>query len=86
MLPVPSDNAPIYISGPCPSMDGVHISGTDVLQLVTSPSTVLFNIIDDDIAFEAPEIYSLTLLPTDPTVIVQERMTNIIITNDTDSM
>ena len=67
-------------------MDGLHISGTDVLQLVISPSTVLFNIIDDDIAFEAPEIYSLTLLPTDPTVIVQERMTNIIIINDTDSM
>ena len=67
-------------------MNGVHTSGTDVLHLVTSPGNVSFNIIDDAVALEAPEMYSLTLLPIDSSVMVRESVTNIVITNNIDSM
>ena len=73
-------------SGPNRSMADVRISGTDVSELITSPATVNFDINDDEVSIEVDEIYSLTLHPNDTAVIVMERMTSIIITDDVDSM
>ena len=67
-------------------MEGVAISGTPVDQNVTAPSTVRFNITDDAVAVELDEEYPLTIDPYDPAVIVVERMSDIIITDDVDSM
>ena len=72
-------------SGPDLNMAGVRISGTHVSQLVTSPATVMFDITDDAVAVEVDEKYFLTLIPTDPSVIVQEPMTKITITDNVDS-
>ena len=67
-------------------MDGVRISGSLVDETVISPSMVMFNITDDAVAVELDEMYPLNLQPSDPAVVVMERMTNIIITDDIDSM
>ena len=67
-------------------MEGVRISGSRVDEMVISPDTVMFNITDDDAAVELDEMYPLNLQPSDPAVVVMERMTNIIITDDIDSM
>ena len=73
-------------SGPDPNMADVRISGTVVTELITGPATVTFDINDDEVSVEVDETYPLTLLPNDTAVIVMQRMTSIIITDDVDSM
>ena len=76
----------IYASGPDTTMDGVHISGTDVNTTVTLPATITFNITDDDISLEANETYSLTVTTSDSSVVIEEPTTTIIITDDVDGI
>ena len=66
-------------------MDYVEISGTPVDQNVTAPSTVRFTINDDAVTLERDEEYPLTIAPYDRAVIVTQRMTDIIITDNVDS-
>lgn len=80
----------MYSAGPNTNVAGVRFSGTKVDAVVTVPArgpvTVTFNITDDMVSGEADEIYSLAMIPTDPTVVIQQRFTTIIITDDVDSM
>lgn len=75
---------------PDPNLEDVRISGTEVDVTVTipavGPATVTFNIMDDMATGEANETYNLAMIPTDTTVFVQRRFTNITITDDVDSM
>ena len=64
----------------------MRLSGTDVNQMVTSlPATVTFNITDDAVSVEVNETYPLTLMVADTTVLIEELMTTIVITDDVDS-
>jgi hypothetical protein len=76
----------VVVGGPDPNMADVRISGTVVTELITGPATVTFDINDDEVSVEVDETYPLTLLPNDTAVIVMERMTSIIITDDVDRM
>ena len=63
----------------------VITSGTDVDETFTSfPASVSFSISDDAIALEDDERYSLTLIASDPSIIV-ERATTLIVIQDDDS-
>lgn len=64
----------------------VVTSGTDVNETITSyPAMVSFSIINDSIALEDDEQYSLTLIASDPSITV-ERATTLIVIQDDDSM
>ena len=58
--------------GPGAQPTGV-ISGTDVDETLTSfPVDVSFPLIDDVVALEDVEIYTLTLIPSDPSIIINQ--------------
>ena len=71
-------------------MRNVRFSGTDVDEIVTvpavGPATVTFNITDDTVTGEDDETYPLNMVATDTTVVIQQRFTTIIITDNVDSM
>ena len=73
-------------SGPNVDMADVRLSGTVVDQTITSlPATVIFNITDDEVSVEVDETYPLTLMAADTTVLIEELMTTIVITDNVDS-
>ena len=63
-------------------MDNVEPSGSDINDMFISPATIIFNITNDDVVVEDNETYLVTMIPSDPNVFVEERMTRIIIIDD----
>ena len=64
--------------------EGVRPSGIAIDVTVTTPATIPFNIINDDVALEFDEKYNVTIIPEDNTVDVTIGSAEIIITDDTD--
>lgn len=63
--------------------ENVIISGTDVNQSLTSfPMSVSFIINDDETAIEAVERYSLRLIPSDPSITINQATAEIFILDD----
>ena len=61
----------------------VRISGTDVDEMLTSfPATVTFTINDDDAALEDIEMYTLVLIPSDPSITISQNTSRIFILDD----
>ena len=61
-------------------------SGTDINMEVTVPVDITFQITNDDVALEAEERFPVVIISDDPTVTVEEPLTNIFIRDDFDSM
>ena len=58
----------------------MRTSGTSVNEELTSfPAEISFPIIDDDVALETVERYSLSLIPSDPLVIINQATSEIVI-------
>ena len=70
--------------GPGAQPPTVRTSGTDVDQMLTSfPVDVSFPYIDDVAALEDVEIYTLTLIPSDPSIIINQASCQInVLDND----
>ena len=62
----------------------MRISGTDVDQVLTSfPAVVSFVINDDLVALEDIEIYTLMLIPSNPSIVINQNKSQInILDND----
>ena len=79
-----------YFAGPNTNMRDVRFSGTDVDAIVTvpavGPATVTFNITDDTVTGEDDETYPLFMVATNTTVVIQQHITTIIITDNVDRM
>ena len=58
-------------------------SGTVVDQQITSfPADITFRINDDEAALEPDEMYQLTLIPNDPSIIIDQPTADITILDD----
>ena len=69
--------------GPGTQPGSVITSGTAIDVTLTSfPANVSFNIIDDRAALEPVERYTLTLVPSDPSVIINQGTADIAIIDD----
>lgn len=66
-------------------MPNVRFSGTEVDETVTVPATVTFSITDDNVTGEDDERYPLTMV-ANATVVIEQRITFIVITDEVDSM
>ena len=74
----------ICIIGPGAQPPTVRTSGTDVDQVLTSfPANISFMINDDLAALEDMEMYTLTLIPSDPSITINQATKKItILDND----
>ena len=69
--------------GPGRQPGAVLTSGTDVDMVITSfPATITFPLIDDEGALEPVETYQLTLIPSDPSIIINQPTANISILDE----
>ena len=69
--------------GPGAQPPTVRTSGTDVDQeLIFFPAKISFIINDDDAALEDIEIYTLRLIPSDPSITINQATSQIIILDD----
>ena len=69
--------------GPGAQPPTVRTSGTSVNEELTSfPAVVSFPIIDDDAALETVEKYLLSLIPSDPSIIINQSTSEIVILDD----
>ena len=69
--------------GPGVQPPTVRTSGTSVSQILTSfPANISFMINDDLTALEDMEIYTLTLIPSDPSIDIVQDTSQIIILDD----
>ena len=51
-------------------------------ELTSFPANISFPIIDDDVALETVERYSLSLIPSDPSITINQSMSEIVILDD----
>ena len=75
----------MYSADPNAVMPGVEVSETEIQVEVTVPATITFDITNDDVSVELDEVYSVTMIPNDPNVFIEERMATIVIVDDVDS-
>lgn len=72
----------IYYLGP-EAQANVVTSGVAVSETLNSfPATVSFTLIDDDTSIEAVERYFLTLVPSDPSIPINQLMAEIVIIDE----
>ena len=73
----------IILPGPGAQPSTVRTSGTSVNEELTSfPANISFPIIDDEVALETVERYSLSLIPSDPSITINQFMSEIVILDD----
>ena len=73
----------ILLPGPGAQPSTVRTSGTDVNLVLTSfPVEISFPIVDDDGAIETVERYSLSLIPSDPSITLNQATSQIVILDD----